>query len=78
MKDVIKKFRNFQDEVFGSGVQGICEVQTYRNGEDYAVDFSIWFSKTRERMSFSWNSWSGETGDWEEFKENVRKEIEND
>lgn len=76
MREVIKKFRNFQDEVFGSGVQGICEVETYRNGEDYAIDFSVWFSATKERMSFSWSSWAGETGDWEEFKENVRKEIE--
>lgn len=71
----MKKFRNFQDEVFGSGVQGICEVETYRNGEDYAIDFTVYFSETKERMSFSWNSWIGEVGDWEEFKEQIRAKL---
>ncbi len=75
MRDVMKKFRNFQDEVFGSGVQGIWEVQTYRNGEDYAIDFTVYFSETKERMSFSWSSWAGEIGDWEEFKEQVRAKL---
>ena len=75
MKDVIKKFREFQNEVFGSGVQGICEVETYRNGEEYAIDFTVYFSETKERMSFSWSSWSGETGDWEEFKEQIRAKL---
>lgn len=75
MRDAIKKFRNFQDEVFGSGVQGICEVRTYRNGEDYAIDFSVFFSETNERMSFSWDSWAGAVSDWEEFKEQVRAKL---
>lgn len=75
MRDVIKKFREFQDEVFGSGVQGICEVETYRNGEDYAIDFTVYFSETMERMSFSWNSWVGEVSDWEEFKGQVRAKL---
>lgn len=75
MGEMMKKFREFQNEVFGSGCDAICNVETYRNGEDYAIDFSVWFSKTQERMSFSWNSWSGETGDWEEFKEQVRAKL---
>lgn len=75
MRDVMKKFRNFQDEVFGSGVQGICEVETYRNGEDYAIDFTVYFSETKERVSFSWSSWAGEVSDWEEFKEQVRAKL---
>ena len=75
MGEMMKRFREFQNEVFGSGVQGICEVETYRNGEDYAIDFSIWFNETKERMSFSWSSWAGETGDWEEFKEQVRAKL---
>lgn len=75
MRDVMKKFRNFQDEVFGSGVQGICEVETYRNGEDYAIDFTVYFSETKERVSFSWSSWAGEVSDWEEFKEQIRAKL---
>ena len=75
MREVMKKFRNFQDEVFGSGCNAICNVETYRNGEDYAIDFSVFFSETKERMCFSWSSWAGAVSDLEEFKEQVRAKL---
>lgn len=75
MGEMMKKFREFQNEVFGSGCNAICEVETYRSASDFAIDFSVWFSDTSERMHFSWNSWLGVVSDWEEFKEQVRAKL---
>lgn len=79
MRDVMKKFRNFQDEVFGSGLNGICDVQTYRNNYDWSIEVSVWFSESQERLDYEWRSWyEGDDqpdGDWEEFKEKVRAKL---
>lgn len=76
MKDVMKKFRNFQDEVFGSGLNGVCLVKTYRNGPDMAVEISVWFSNSAKLLSYEWNNWRERPeSEWEEFKEQVRAKL---
>lgn len=79
MNELMKKFREFQNEVFGSGLNGICNVQTYRNNKDWSIEVSVWFSESQERLAYEWKSWyeGGDQpdGDWEEFKEKVRAKL---
>lgn len=75
MGDMMKKFREFQNEVFGSGCDVICNVGVYRNGDDTSVEITVYFIESRENMKYEVSSWFGAEGDWEEFKEQVRAKL---
>lgn len=76
MGEMMKKFREFQNEVFGSGCNVICNVEVYRMGEDTSVEISVYFIESREQLKYEVSSWFGESKiDWEEFKEQVRAKL---
>lgn len=76
MGEMMKKFREFQNEVFGSGCDAICNVGVYRKGEDTSVEITVYFIESRENMKYEFSSWYGKPEiDWEEFKEQVRAKL---
>lgn len=76
MGEMMKKFREFQNEVFGSGCDVICNVEVYRKGEDTSWGISIYFIESRQSLKYEVSSWFGEPEiAWEEFKEQVRAKL---
>lgn len=76
MGEMMKKFREFQNEVFGSGCDVICDVSVYRKGNDTSEEIRVYFIESREQLKYEVSSWFGEPlVDWEEFKEQVRAKL---